>query len=134
MKNRTSTLADDDADETSTQRIVPAGSAARPITSAANSVFDAGRKAKAAAAIPKLAPHQIVIRKGIEKPKMRGEGGSVYLDAIRQMQPTDSVELPISQAKSFYARAKEFGKNAAPPQRFSFRTVAANIGAIWRDA
>lgn len=113
--NRTSTLTDDDTDESSVQRTVAAKGAGRPVTNAPNSVFDAGRKAKDAAAIPKLAPHQIVIRKGVEKPKARGESGSIYLETIRQMKPTDSVELPISQAKSFYARAKEFGKSSAPP-------------------
>lgn len=133
MKSRTP-VVDDDADETSVQRIVPANGAGRPNTSAPNSVFDAGRKAKVAAEIPKLAPHQIVIRKGVPKPKARSESGSVYLDVIRQMQPTDSVELPLSQAKSLYARAKEFGKSSAPPQQFSFRTLSAQIGAVWRDA
>jgi hypothetical protein len=136
MKTKNPILADDDSDESSVQRVIPAGAAARPITTAATSVFDAGRQAKAASKLPLPDPAKVVIRKGVSKPpSMHGAGsGAVYVQILQRMQPTDSVELPLSQAKSLYARSKEFGKTTTPPQRYSFRKLNETTGALWRDA
>lgn len=123
---------DDDADESSVQRIVPATGAARPQTTAPNSVFDAGRQARVASEPARIDLATIVIRQGVPKPPPR-RGVVGYLPVILHMQPGDSVELPLKQARGFYARAKQAGVAATPPQRFSFRRLSAQSGAIWRD-
>ena len=134
MKANASLPKDDDDDDATVQRRISANGAGRPQTNAPNSVFDAGRKAKADASPPRPAASDIVIRKGVEKPAARGTATGIYLDVIRKMQPTDSVELALKHAKSFYARAKEHGLSTTPPQRFSFRKLSDTTGAVWRDA
>lgn len=123
----------DHADELSVQRIVPANSAPRPVSTAPISVFDAGRMAKAAARPPLLTAADITIRKGVPKPLARAGAASAYRDVLRNMQPGDSVELPEKRANSFYAEAMRFGKKAVPEQRHSYRKVNPTHGAIWRD-
>jgi hypothetical protein len=128
-----STAPSDDGDKT-IQRRIAAGSTSRPITTAPNSVFDAGRQAKSAAEPP--LPTTIAIRRGIEKPAVRQRGRTgVYLQTIRQMQVGDSTEaLALKHARSFYARANEYAKTCAPPQQYSFRKLSETTGAVWRDA
>ena len=94
--------AADGTDESSVQRIVPAKGAALPASTAANSVFDAGRIAKAAAEPPRIDATQIVIRKGIPKPPAKNSQVNNYRSVIAQMHPGDSVELPTKQARGFY--------------------------------
>lgn len=126
----------DGADERSVQRTISARGAARPATTASSSVFDLARKSAAAAAPPRVSPDQIVIRSGIAKPApTRGlQLRAGYLTVIRRMQPGDSVELPLKQARAFYTAAKDFGQTtAAPQQQFSFRKLSMVLGAVWRD-
>lgn len=124
----------DEDDGQPVQRVVPAGAVNWPGSTAPISAFDAGRKAKAAAALPPPNADKIVIRKGVPIPGAVRVRGGVYLPVIKQMQPGDSVELPLQQAKSFYARAKEHGKTVAPPQHFVMRKLSDTKGAVWRDA
>ena len=107
--------ADDHADESSVQRIVPAAGAARPASTAANSVFDAGRMAKAAATPPRIDADQIVIRKGVPKPAAKNSRVNNYGTVLAKMQPGDSVELPTKQARGFYSSAKKCGVSTTPP-------------------
>lgn len=129
MKNRPSgppDLNDDEPDTPIVKRTVPAHQVTPPATSAANSVFDAGRKAKAEAAGPVVDPVQIVIRKGVPKPATRAKGVT-YLSVIQQMAPSDSVELPLKQARGFYSQAKKHGAASAPPP-------AVQLSQAQRDA
>lgn len=126
--------ADDHPEEVSVQRIVPANTAPWPASTAPNSVFDAGRIAKAAAAPRRLAAIDIVIRHGVPKPVARNGMSSVYRDAMNRMKPGDSIELPTRHAKAFYVYYQKRHKSNDNLTRFSYRKVSATHGAIWRDA
>lgn len=125
---------DDDTDESSVQRIVSAAGAVRPVSTAANSIFEAGRMAKVAAKPPLLTRADIVIRKGVAKPSARSGTSSVYLDVLAEMKVGDSVELPTRNADGFYAVSKRFGDSCSPVRKFAYRKVNPTHGAIWRDA
>lgn len=76
------------------QRTVKAGSTPPPKTTAASSVFDAGRKAKAAYKRPPVDLAGIVIRKNVQKPLALFKRKSAYQSLIDRMVPGDMVELP----------------------------------------
>lgn len=134
MKSSTSTPADDDTDEPSVQRIVPAHTAPPPVTSAANSVFDAGRKAKAALRPPAFDLTAVTIRHNVPKPSRGGTHMSRYRDLIARMAPGDSVDLPLRQAHGLIAQSKKDVKPHGPTQKFSFRKTSETHASVWRDA
>lgn len=108
------------------RRISAAGSPA-PETTAPRSVFDQARPSKDA-------PIEIVIRKGVPIPAARTTPGcSVLVKAAQQMEPGDSVELPLTQAKSLMRIARKVGDAIRPPRHFVFRKLSDELGAVWRD-
>ena len=133
MKHSPPALADDDTDESSVQRIIPAHTAARPTTSAANSVFDAGRKAKIAARPPTFDLAAVVIRHNWPKPPGRGALARSYRHLISRMAPGDSVELPLRQAYGLLAQSKRDAKRDEAAPQLSFRKITATTASIWRD-
>lgn len=125
---------DDTTDLATTQRVVKAGSTPPPSTTAASSVFDAGRKAKAAARPPAFDASAVVIQKNVPKPKSRFEKTSAYQSLVERMEPGDMVEMPLRQAKSLYARCKAFAKAEPSHPKFSIRTLNETTAGVWRDA
>ena len=110
----------------------------KPSTTTATSVFDMARAANAGR--PKKAPNQhplpssIPILSGVPIPQIRSGGNyGVYTHALKQMAVGQCVQLPLSQAKSFYARAKTYSKTTTPPQHYTLRKLPDGMGGVWRD-
>lgn len=134
MKFSPPSLADDDTDEPSVHRIIAAHSAPPLATTAANSIFDAGKKAKAATQPPTFDLTTVIIRKNVPKPPARGGRPDGYLALITRMAPGDSVELPNHQARGLLSQSKKDPMPHGPLQKFSFRRTSDTTAAIWRDA
>jgi hypothetical protein len=118
--------------EASVQRIVPAKGAKWPITSAPNSVFDAGRKAKAANQPPRVAMQNITIRKGIAKPATT-RGVDAGYGLVRQHGARRQRRAAHQAGTRLLRQREKRATVAEPPQRFSFRKLNDTTGAVWRD-
>lgn len=124
-----------------TQRTVPAAGQPAPATTAARSVFDIARGASDVprtkpAAAPAVDLSTVAIRKGVPKPERQRGIATQYNTLVVKMEPGDSVELPLKQARGFYSAAKKFAATAdtEPRPAFSFRKLSPTHGGVWRDA
>lgn len=121
---------------------MPAAGQPAPSTTAARSVFDIARagaqaaQAHARVAIPAVDLATVVIRKGVPKPERQRGIVTQYNTLVAKMEPGDSVELPLKQARGFYSAAKKFAATAEtePRPAFSFRKLSPTHGGVWRDA
>ena len=134
MKFSPPSLADDDTDEPSVQRIIAAHTAPPLATTAANSIFDAGKKAKAATQPPTFDLTTVIIRHAVPKPPFHRVRQSKYLTLILLMAPGDSVDLPLQHARGLLSRSKRGLPPHGPGQKFSIRRTSDTTAAIWRDA
>lgn len=130
-------MSADDHDDLPIRRTQVAATGARPpLTTAPNSIFDAGSKAKAAARAPRspaerLAVDAIVIHKGTPLPPLRATVLDGYRTLLDRMEADTHVELPLKQARGLISTAKKF---APEGQIFRFRKLNATTAGVWRTA
>lgn len=75
-------------------------------------------------------PSQIVIEKGVPKPK-RALASEKYVDVFMRMEVDDSFAAPASCCKRLYEHARKFGKQVG--RRFTLRRADDGSGRIWRE-
>lgn len=133
---------DTSRDGTFTQRVVPAASAPKPETSAANSVFGqvapSPRGRKPGTVAQPIDVNAVEIRKGVPlPPSVTGSGGvSASAALLDKMGKGDSVVLPGPQARTLVSTARKLGVKA---QLRSLKHDAAavakhgdDVAGVWR--
>ena len=130
-----------DAPDLAVRHYQVAASRARPVaTTAANSVFDAGRKAAAAAAAAgaearvrtRVELDAVQVQKGVPLPPARHTAranSSSYRRLLDRMQPGTHVELPIKQALGLVSVAKKF---PTPGVTYLLRKLSHTHAGVWR--
>lgn len=113
--------------------LVPAAGATLPVTSAPNSVFAAGARAKAAARVPyeRIAFADIVLHKGVAMPPLRGGVAGGYRALLDRMEAGTHFELPLKQARALMSASKKFAPSGAV---YCFRKLTDTMAGIWRTA
>ena len=112
-----------------TQRTVPAKGQPLPATTAASSVFAAGKAPKARREYTRttLNPAAVVIRKAVPIPPSNAPSReSAYLALLQRMNKGDSVELTRRQATSLRSEAKKAGITV------TVRHFENDVSGVWR--
>lgn len=92
-----------------------------------------GPKRVMASALPPLQIDAITIESNVPRPAARVGQQPIYSLLMDQMQPGNSVTLPLLHAKRMVGWAKKRAKDHNNKTRWSIRKLDADTARVWRD-